>query len=68
MSIELQKPYELIELQYEGDFATITMNNPKRRNALSLKHMLELTEDQSFLQVTILPTWQVRISWRCAKY
>jgi enoyl-CoA hydratase/carnithine racemase len=44
MSIELQKPYELIELQYEGDFATITMNNPKRRNALSLKHMLELTD------------------------
>src|SRR5436853_766362 len=43
MSIELQKPYELIELQYEGDFATITMNNPRRRNALSLKHMLELT-------------------------
>src|SRR5438105_7045046 len=44
MSIELQKPYELIELQYEGDFATITMNNPKRRNALSLKHMFELTD------------------------
>ncbi len=36
--------YELIELQYKGDFATITMNNPKRRNALSLKHMLELTD------------------------
>ena len=36
--------YELIELQYEGYFATITMNNPKRRNALSLKHMLELTD------------------------
>jgi len=36
--------YELIELRYEGDFATITMNNPKRRNALSLKHMLELTD------------------------
>ncbi len=35
--------YELINLEYEGDFATITMNNPKRRNALSLKHMLELT-------------------------
>src|SRR5712692_6763413 len=35
--------YELITLEYEGDFATITMNNPKRRNALSLKHMLELT-------------------------
>jgi enoyl-CoA hydratase/carnithine racemase len=36
--------YELVELRYEGDFATITMNNPKRRNALSLKHMLELTD------------------------
>src|SRR6266446_2370325 len=35
--------YELIELEYEGDFATISMNNPKRRNALSLKHMTELT-------------------------
>jgi enoyl-CoA hydratase/carnithine racemase len=36
-------PYELIQLCYEGDFATITMNHPQRRNALSLKHMLELT-------------------------
>ena len=36
--------YELIELRYEGDFATITMNSPTRRNALSLKHMLELTD------------------------
>src|SRR6266516_1807408 len=35
--------YELVELEYEGDFATITMNYPQRRNALSLKHMLELT-------------------------
>ena len=35
--------YELIKLEYEGDFATITMNNPQRRNALSLRHMLELT-------------------------
>jgi enoyl-CoA hydratase/carnithine racemase len=35
--------YELIELQFEGNFATITMNYPQRRNALSLKHMLELT-------------------------
>src|SRR5437588_12344501 len=42
--IELQKQYDMIELQYEGDFATITMNNPKRRNALSLKHMIELTD------------------------
>ena len=35
--------YTLITLEYEGDFATITMNYPQRRNALSLKHMLELT-------------------------
>jgi len=35
--------YELITLEYEGEFAIITMNNPRRRNALSLKHMLELT-------------------------
>jgi enoyl-CoA hydratase/carnithine racemase len=37
-------PYELITLEYDGPYATITMNNPKRRNALSLKHMLELTD------------------------
>ena len=36
--------YEMIELNYDGDFATITMNSPKRRNALSLKHMIELTD------------------------
>src|SRR3989441_1375589 len=36
--------YELIKLEYEADFATITMNYPQRRNALSLKHMLELTD------------------------
>src|SRR5437764_8678796 len=36
--------YELIELRCEGDLATITMNSPKRRNALSLKHMLELSD------------------------
>ena len=35
--------YELITLEYKGDFATITMNYPQRRNALSLNHMLELT-------------------------
>lgn len=35
--------YKLVELQYAHDFATITMNNPKKRNALSLKHMQELT-------------------------
>ncbi|GLV55132.1 enoyl-CoA hydratase [Dictyobacter sp. S3.2.2.5] len=35
-------PYQLIELSYEQDIATITMNNVKRRNALSLAHMQEL--------------------------
>ncbi len=34
--------YELVELTYEGDFATVTMNCPERRNALSLRHMQEL--------------------------
>lgn len=42
-------PYELITLEYQDSFATITMNNPARRNALSLKHMLELT--QAFREV-----------------
>ena len=37
------KTYDLVEVSYDGDFATITMNYPQRRNALSLKHMLELT-------------------------
>src|SRR5216683_4116256 len=36
--------YALIQVEYRGDFATITMNYPQRRNALSLKHMLELTD------------------------
>jgi enoyl-CoA hydratase/carnithine racemase len=35
--------YELITVEYRDVFATITMNNPQRRNALSLRHMLELT-------------------------
>jgi enoyl-CoA hydratase/carnithine racemase len=36
--------YELIEVGSEGDLATITMNSPRRRNALSLQHMRELTD------------------------
>jgi enoyl-CoA hydratase/carnithine racemase len=35
--------YELIEVQNDGEITTIVMNNPKRRNALSLNHMHELT-------------------------
>jgi enoyl-CoA hydratase/carnithine racemase len=34
--------YEHILVQRSGDFATITMNRPQRRNALSLAHMREL--------------------------
>lgn len=34
--------FENILLERSGDFATITMNNPARRNALSLTHMREL--------------------------
>jgi enoyl-CoA hydratase/carnithine racemase len=36
--------YELIEMHIDDDFATIVMNNPQRRNALSLRHMSELTD------------------------
>jgi enoyl-CoA hydratase/carnithine racemase len=34
--------YEHIAVERSGDFATITMNRPQRRNALSLEHMREL--------------------------
>lgn len=34
---------DLITLDYSESFATITLNNPQRRNALSLELMLELT-------------------------
>lgn len=34
--------FEHILVQRSGDFATITMNRPQRRNALSLEHMREL--------------------------
>lgn len=36
--------YQLIEVSYDEEFATITMNCPRRRNALSLSHMRELTD------------------------
>jgi enoyl-CoA hydratase/carnithine racemase len=36
--------FEHILLERSGDFATITMNRPQRRNALSLPHMRELIE------------------------
>src|SRR2546423_7544510 len=35
--------YECVLVEREGPFTTIWMNLPERRNALSLKHMRELT-------------------------
>jgi enoyl-CoA hydratase/carnithine racemase len=35
--------YELVEVRYTEEYATITMNHPQRRNALSLRMMEELT-------------------------
>ena len=34
---------EMVLVERDGPFATITMNRPERRNALSLEHMRELT-------------------------
>jgi len=34
--------FEHILIERSGDFATVTMNRPQRRNALSLEHMREL--------------------------
>ncbi len=36
--------YEHILVERSGDFATVTMNRPQRRNALSLAHMHELID------------------------
>jgi enoyl-CoA hydratase/carnithine racemase len=36
--------YELVEVRQDGDLATITMNHARRRNALSMALMLELTD------------------------
>ena len=34
--------FEHVLVERSGDFATVTMNRPQRRNALSLAHMQEL--------------------------
>jgi enoyl-CoA hydratase/carnithine racemase len=34
--------FEHILVDWSGEFATVTMNRPQRRNALSLAHMREL--------------------------
>ncbi len=41
--------FEMVLVERDGPFATITMNRPERRNALSLEHMRELTA--AFVQV-----------------
>jgi len=41
--------FEHILVERSGDFATITMNRPQKRNALSLDHMRELI--QAFSEV-----------------
>ncbi len=40
--IEAQKTYEHIIYEQDGAVAYVTMNRPKKRNALSVAHMLEL--------------------------
>src|SRR3954452_11963260 len=34
--------FRLVAVERRGDFVTLTMNNPAKRNALSREHMLEL--------------------------
>ena len=41
--------FEHILVEWSGEFATVTMNRPQRRNALSLAHMSELID--AFTQV-----------------
>src|SRR5260370_19207333 len=41
--------FEHILVDWSGEFATVTMNRPQRRNALSLAHMRELID--AFTQV-----------------
>ena len=41
--IEAEKTYEHILVERDGAVARVTMNRPKKRNALSLDHMRELT-------------------------
>jgi enoyl-CoA hydratase/carnithine racemase len=42
--IDIEKTYDHILFERDGRVAYITMNRPERRNALSVDHMLELTD------------------------
>lgn len=44
MLARMTPPYECIVVERDGPFATITMNLPARRNALSLAHLQELLD------------------------
>jgi len=55
-----ERTYENILYEYNGPVATITMNRPEKRNALSMAHMQELTDcfrrvgEEREVQVVIL--------------
>lgn len=42
--LEAEKTYEHVLVEREGPVVYVTMNRPKKRNALSLDHMLELID------------------------
>lgn len=42
--LEAEKTYEHVLVEGDGPVAYVTMNRPKKRNALSLDHMLELID------------------------
>ena len=42
--LEAEKAYENVLVETDGTVAYMTMNRPKKRNALSLEHMLELID------------------------
>ncbi|QIN83529.1 enoyl-CoA hydratase [Rubrobacter tropicus] len=42
--LEAEKTYEHVLVERDGPVARVTMNRPKKRNALSLDHMLELID------------------------
>jgi enoyl-CoA hydratase/carnithine racemase len=41
--IDIQQTYRNILVEADGPIATVTMNRPEKRNALSVEHMRELT-------------------------
>ena len=42
--LEAEKTYEHVLIEGDGPVAYVTMNRPKKRNALSEDHMLELID------------------------